>query len=61
MIYALKEIVMVADPQIRDIHEDTLSKIVDEFRREARSSSGKDLLVAELLKSVLNKMMGNHL
>lgn len=56
LFYALREIVMVADPQIRYIHEDILSKLVGEFRRDAKASAGKDLVVAELLKSMLNKI-----
>jgi len=56
LYYALREIAMVGDPQIRSIHEDILSKLVGEVRREAQAAASKELLVAELVKSVLNKI-----
>jgi len=56
LYYALREIAMVGDPQIRSIHEDILSKLVGELRREAQAAASKDLLVAELVKSVLDKI-----
>ncbi|OOG44667.1 hypothetical protein B0B52_06010 [Polaromonas sp. A23] len=56
LYYALREIAMVDDPHSPFIHKDILNRLVGEVRREAQAAASKDLLVPELVKSVLNKI-----
>ncbi len=54
--YALREIAMVDDPRSWSVHEDILNKLVGEVKREAQAVASKNLIVVELVKSVLNKI-----
>jgi predicted dehydrogenase len=54
--YALREIAIMDDPQIRSIPEDTLKELVGEVKHEAQAVASKDLLVSELVELVLNRI-----